>query len=446
MRKIWLALLLSLLAGEPAAAPQTLEELLDLVQQERIQEKKQLREREQKFIASRDSQKILLQQALDQLAAEEARGAQLTQAYEQFDGAIDDDQRRLEEVMGSLDELSTIVNQVKEDINGIAKTSLITAQHPQYREAIRTLSESNEIPSTDDLVQLWRLMLTMIVDSGKVVRFPATVTSSDGEQEDRQVLRIGTFNIVSAGKYLRYLPETAKIVEPISQPAQPNQRMAKSLENTESGVVPVAVDPTRGALLALLGQTPDLLTRLQQGGVVGYVIIGLGVIGLLIAIERLLTLSLVARKVSRQLLNRNPSAHNPLGRILMACEQRATDDPEALGFKLDEAILRELPAIQRGLGSISLVAAIAPLLGLLGTVIGIIETFQAITLFGTGDPRLMSGGISLALVTTVIGLVVAIPLLLIHSFLSAKSNRIVQILDQKSAALVADAAEQQHAG
>jgi biopolymer transport protein ExbB len=445
MRKIWVIVLLSCLAGELAAAPKTLQDLLDLVQRERIQEKQQLRARERKFIEARDSQKTLLQQALDQLAEEEARDAQLTQAYEQNKVTIDDQQRRLEEVMGSVEEFSTIVHRFTEDIYGVAKNSLITAQHPEYRETIRTLSESNEIPSEDDLVRLWEVMLAMIVDSGKVVRFPTAVTSKDGEQEHRPVIRIGTFNLISAGKYLRYWPQTAKTVEPVSQPAQPYRRMAKRLENTESGVVPVAIDPTRGTLLALLGQSPDLLTRLQQGGVVGYVIIGLGVIGLAISIERLLALSIVGRRVRLQLQDKNPNANNPLGRILMTCGQRAPDDPEALGYRLDEAILRELPAIQRGLGSLSMMAAMAPLLGLLGTVIGIIKTFEAITLFGTGDPRLMSGGISLALITTVVGLVVAIPLLLIHSFLSAKSNRIVQILDLKSAALVANASEQQHA-
>lgn len=445
MRKIWFVVLLLCLAGELAATPKTLEDLLNLVQQERIQEKQQVRERERKFIETRDSQKTLLQQALDQLTKEKARGAQLTQAYEQFKVTLDDHQKRLEEVMGALDELSTIVHHVTEDTYGVAKTSLIAAQHPEYRQALRTLSKSNEIPSEDDLVRLWEVMLAMIVDSGKVIRFSATVTSSDGEQEDRPVIRIGTFNLLSRGKYLRYWPQTAKTVEPVSQPAQSYQQMAKRLENTALGVVPVAIDPTRGALLELVGQTPDLLTRLQQGGVVGYVIIGLGVIGLAISIERLLALSIVGRQVRRQLQDINPNVNNPLGRILMACEQRATNDPEALGLRLDEAILRELPAIQRGLGALSLMAAIAPLLGLLGTVIGIIKTFQTITLFGTGDPRLMSGGISLALITTVVGLVVAIPLLLIHSVLSAKSNRIVQILDQKSAALVANAAEQQHA-
>ena len=116
---------------------------------------------------------------------------------------------------------------------------------------------------------------------------------------------------------------------------------------------------------------------------------------------------------------------------------------ETLSLKLDEAILRETPSIERGLVTLAILAAVAPMLGLLGTVSGMIETFQSITLFGTGDPKLMSGGISQALVTTELGLAVAIPILLIHSALSSKSNRLIQILDEESAAIVARNAETQ---
>ena len=132
---------------------------------------------------------------------------------------------------------------------------------------------------------------------------------------------------------------------------------------------------------------------------------------------------------------------NPLGRILSVYSDKIAQDVETLSLKLDEAILRETPSIERGLITLAILAAVAPMLGLLGTVSGMIETFQSITLFGTGDPKLMSGGISQALVTTELGLAVAIPMLLIHSALSSKSNRLIQILDEESAAIVARNAE-----
>jgi biopolymer transport protein ExbB len=197
-------------------------------------------------------------------------------------------------------------------------------------------------------------------------------------------------------------------------------------------------------LLTVFAQQPDWKARIQQGGIIGYVIIGLGGIGLLIALERLLVLTIVGVRVKRQVKTEHPHSGNPLGRLMQVAGESSEENPETLSLKLDDSILREIPSLQRGLGSLSVLAAVAPLLGLLGTVIGIIETFQSITLFGAGDPRLMSGGISLALVTTVMGLVAAIPLLLLQSFLLGKSNWIIQILDESSAAAIAEAAERRH--
>ena len=204
--------------------------------------------------------------------------------------------------------------------------------------------------------------------------------------------------------------------------------------------MPVVVDPTRGAIMALLVQAPDLEERIEQGGWIGFIILGLGVIGLLLAIQRFIYLGIAGRGIAQQQKHTTPSLKNPLGRILSVYSE-GMQDVETLSLKLDEAILREIPKIERGLITLAMLAAIAPMLGLLGTVSGMIETFQSITLFGTGDPKLMSGGISQALVTTELGLAVAIPLLLIHSAISSKSNRLVQILDEESAAIVARNAE-----
>jgi biopolymer transport protein ExbB len=192
--------------------------------------------------------------------------------------------------------------------------------------------------------------------------------------------------------------------------------------------------------MALLVQAPDLKERIAQGGWIGFIILGLGAIGLLLAIQRFIFLGIAGRGIAQQQKQTAPSLKNPLGRILSVYSE-GMQDIETLSLKLDEAILREIPKIERGLITLAMLAAIAPMLGLLGTVSGMIETFQSITLFGTGDPKLMSGGISQALVTTELGLAVAIPLLLIHSTISSKSNRLVQILDEESAAIVARNAE-----
>jgi biopolymer transport protein ExbB len=279
-----------------------------------------------------------------------------------------------------------------------------------------------------------------MVESGKVITFPGKIVTAAGNEIEQDVTRIGVFNAVSAGRFLRNLPETGKLIEPGRQPGQRYLDMAQDLEMSDAGLHAFPIDPTRGAMLALLVQVPDLKNRIEQGGLVGYVILFIGLVGILISLERLFVLVLTGRKVNRQLKNKNPE-NNPLGRIMQVYLKNTNVDTETLGLKLDEAVLKEMPKIQRGLSTLALLAAVSPLLGLLGTVTGIIETFQSITLYGTGDPRVMSGGISQALVTTVMGLLVAIPLLLFHSLLSSKSNTLVQVLDEKSTAFVALLAE-----
>ena len=103
---------------------------------------------------------------------------------------------------------------------------------------------------------------------------------------------------------------------------------------------------------------------------------------------------------------------------------------------LQEAILGEIPRIERFLSTLGMLAAIAPLLGLLGTVTGMINTFHVITYYGTGDPRMMSGGISEALVTTMLGLSVAIPIMMAHTFLSRRVETQISKMEEKSVAFV----------
>ena len=207
------------------------------------------------------------------------------------------------------------------------------------------------------------------------------------------------------------------------------------------------IDPTRGALLGMLTEKPSLGERIDQGGIVGYAILALGAIGILFALYRFIYLMGVTTKVRKQLEHpQAPSDDNPLGRILSVCHSQNPQSPEDLEVTLDDAIIKEIPKLEAGHGYIKLLAAIAPLMGLLGTVTGMIETFQAITLFGTGDPKLMAGGISQALVTTVLGLVMAIPLLFAHSLISGRSKAVIQILDEQSAGLLASRIEERQHG
>ena len=189
-------------------------------------------------------------------------------------------------------------------------------------------------------------------------------------------------------------------------------------------------------------QMPTLLERVNQGGLVGYIIVVLGFLGVALAIERIVSLSRMAKMVRKQLsAGTAVSGDSPLSRVWQSYEANKSVDVETLELKLDDAILKEMPALERGLSLLKLLSGVAPLLGLLGTVTGMILTFQAITLFGTGDPKLMAGGISQALVTTVLGLVVAIPILLLHAVASTRSREIVQVLEEQAAGLIAAHAE-----
>ena len=441
MKKLILSSCIFFISPLYAEEPNDLDELLEQVRNERTLQKEQFLERESKFKNAHSKQKELLITAEKKLKEEEERSESLKATYESYDSEIKKQKEILEEKMGTLGELDGIVKQIAGELDSIIDTSLVSAQKPDRDKILDILSTRKELPSYEELEELWLLAMEEMVESGKVVKFPGKIVTASGNEVEQEITRIGVFNAISAGRFLRSLPESGILMEPGRQPGQRFLDMAKEIENADTGIHPFPIDPTRGAMLALLVQVPDLKNRVEQGGLIGYVILIIGFIGVLLAIERLVVLFLTNKKVQKQLENNEPE-DNPLGRIMIVYKNNPDTDAETLGLKLDEAILKEMPVLQRGLWTIALLAAVSPLLGLLGTVTGIIETFQSITLYGTGDPRVMSGGISQALVTTVMGLLVAIPLLIFHGYLSSKSNALIQILDEKSMAYVALLAEE----
>ncbi len=439
---LMLSLSLPLMAADK---PANLDELLDQVKRERVLEQQQNKMREAEFVEAHDQQAQLLQQAREQLAREEQRSARLNETFTEQEQTLAEQQSLLDERSGSLGELFGTVRQVANDSRGTLESSMTSVQKTERLDFLNKLSDSKQQPTIDELRQLWLTLQEEMTASGKVEQFEAPVITVSGEVEQQPVTRIGVFTAFADGKFLRYLSETGNLVELARQPVDRLQNLARDFEQAEAGeLLPTIVDPTRGAIMALLVQTPTVKERIAQGGWIGYIILVLGAVGLLVALLQFLSLLRAGQGVAKQQKQDEPSQKNPLGRILSVYNAKLAEDVETLQLKLDEAILREMPKLERGLITLAILAAIAPMLGLLGTVSGMIETFQSITLFGTGDPKLMSGGISQALVTTELGLAVAIPLLLIHSGLSSKSNRLIQILDEESAAIVARNAEKHH--
>jgi biopolymer transport protein ExbB len=304
------------------------------------------------------------------------------------------------------------------------------------------MAGANTLASIEDIERLWFELQREITESGRIVRFNSEVSMANGDKETLEIVRIGSFNIVFDGGYLTYDSGTKAVSELQRQPEQGRYTgSAGDMLDATSGTVTFGLDVTRGSILALLVESPTVMDRIHQGGIVGYCILALGLVGLLIALWRFMGLSSDSRKVAAQLKRDSASTDNPLGRVLAAYESNRGADTETIELKLSEAALKEMPGLTKGLLFIKVISVVAPLMGLLGTVTGMIKTFQVITLYGAGDPKMMAGGISQALMTTVLGLVVAIPMVLLHTVVSGQSRKVINILQSQSAGLVAQHSE-----
>ena len=430
-------------AGEPANAPTNLDQLLEQVRRASRETTAVNQRREQEFRQARDQQKQLLERAKAALTAEEQRSDRLRGTFDQNEQELTQLTETLRTRMGNLGEVFGVVRQMAGNAKTIVDNSLVSAEVEGRGQILSKLAQSKALPTIEELEALTNTFLEEMVQSGKVVRFTDTVVNEDGTPVEQEVIRVGVFNAINEDGFLRYLPETQSLVALGRQPSGRFMSMAEDLFAAEPGTGPIAmaVDPTRGQLMGALVQAPTLMERIDQGGPVGYITLGLGAFGLLIAVLRLIYLFGAGSKVKAQLSSGKPSPDNALGRVLSVYNENKNDDIETLELKLDEAILKETPQLEKWQSWLKIIAAVAPLMGLLGTVTGMIATFQSITLFGTGDPKLMAGGISQALVTTVEGLVVAIPMVLLHAVVASRSREIVQVLEEQSAGIIAAHAE-----
>jgi biopolymer transport protein ExbB len=428
-----------------AAQAVSLDELLQQVKTGRVKDAAENKKRVAEFQQARGQQ----QQLLRNMEAEKVRQEQLSQqlevTFETNDAQIIDLERALLERLGELKELFGVLQQAAGDARGNFDSSVTQIQFPDrgawLTEFAQKMGSTTRMPTLEEIERIWFELQREMTESARVTKINTTVINANGEEEQRDVVRVGLFNVVSDGKYLEYVPETGRLVELQRQPAGRYTSRADDLQDSTGGVTGFAVDPTRGQLLALLVQSPSLMERIAQGKQVGYVIIALGIVGLAIAIWRLLSLSATAAKVNRQTKNLEQAGNNPLGHVLKIAHDNPDSDVEALELKLGEAILKEVPKFNSMLPFLKIISVVAPLLGLLGTVTGMIVTFQAITLYGAGDPKLMAGGISTALVTTVLGLVVAIPTVFLHTLVQSRAKRLTQILQEEAAGMLSERAE-----
>ncbi len=435
-------------AQDDDAAAASMSELLRLIEQGQARDSREARQREAAFAQARNQQQSLLNQARAERTRQENLSSQLENQFEANQQRIITARQALDERMGALKELLGVLQTVAGDTQGRFQASLTNIEYPDRSEFLvelgGKLAGASNIPEISEIEQLWAMLQQEVVESGKVTRFNHLVTRADGTEEEMEVVRVGSFNLASDSGYLK-LNDNGSISELLRQPDGKYLGTTGDMMSADPGeAVPFGIDVTRGGILELLIESPTIKDRIEQGGIVGYCIIALGIIGLIIAILRFMALSTADRKVKAQLKRDTASTDNPLGRVLAAYESNRGADTETIELKLSEAALKEMPNLTKGLLFIKVTAAVAPLMGLLGTVTGMIKTFQVITLYGAGDPKMMAGGISQALMTTVLGLCVAIPMVLLHTVVSGKSRKIVNILQSQSAGLVAQHSEQSH--
>jgi len=434
-----------------AQQPADLVELLDLVEQDRVAESEEYRQRLQEFEDNAERQEEILRITNERIVEQERLQTRLSNEFERNEITINDKREILRDRRGDLNELFGTLQGVAGDFLSTFENSLISAQYPGRSEVVEGFIEKagSEIQQLDiaEMERFWFLMHQELTESGRVVSYPGEVAMPNGDMVSQTVTRIGAFNSISDGQYLSYIGDIGHLQVLPRQPDSGYLAMARELEDARKGFVRAGIDPTGGVggqVFANLVNFPTIYEQVRDNsGIIGFIIIFVGIVGILIAFLRLLILSLVSLKVRRQLGNSERlSKDNPLGRVLLVSESNPDVDTETLELKLGEAILQETPSLESMLTLIKMIATIAPLGGLLGTVTGMIQVFQMITVYGAGDPTIMAGGISQALMTTVLGIVVAIPTIFMHTVVKSRADSITHVLEQQATGMIALKAEQ----
>jgi len=392
-----------------------------------------------KFLSDKNRQQYLLNQMKAKLNAEEDRSERLTKEYEDNDKKLSELEEQLTLKLGSFGELFGIVRQTAGESKGQFMLSLTNIEYPERIEFLGDLAErkSLDLPTSAELDRLWYEILNELNQSGKVKVYNTDILSKSGELVNTDIVRIGVFNSAADGDYLNLVSEQNVLEYLAKQPEGSIRRSARKLQNNDVEYREVFIDPTRGSLLSKLIDRAGFFERINQGGFVGYIILLILTAGLAMGVLQFLFLRNESQTIENELGSGNYSESSTLGKLNSIYSKYKGDTPEELEAQLEDVLAKAAPALEKNLSIIKLLAAVAPLLGLLGTVIGMIETFQAITLFGTGDPKLMAGGISQALVTTMLGLIAAVPLLFVHNILDSRSRAISQIYEEQAIGFVA---------
>ena len=442
----------TLAVSVPAHAQSSLSQVLEAVRRDSNQLTAENQARLREFQQKRAEQADLLAGARGELNALEARGRALSGEFDENEAQLGALEAELTTQAGDFSELLGQFRTAAGETMPQIRESFANFQYPGRVEKLSEISQARTLPTRQDLDSLPKAMLQEMIAQSEVTTFTANVSNigAGGANEDREILRIGVFTAATTGdtKFIEVVTGDSSRDEPklVAFKRQPRGEFASQMSAianaSEGQIVRAPVDPSKGDLFGILGDLPGLGERLGQGGIVGFIIFYILLpIGLLLGLFKIVSLFLMGSSMRSTAKSKRAGTGNPLARVFETYEQNKSASVETLELKLDETILQEAPKIERFNEIVKVLAAVAPLLGLLGTVIGMIITFTAITIYGAGDPQLMAGGISTALVTTVLGLVAAIPLILVHAIASAMARGNQQLLDEQAAGLVAERAE-----
>ncbi|MCS0377436.1 MotA/TolQ/ExbB proton channel family protein [Vibrio diabolicus] len=437
MMKKWLSVALISTAALMPHTTFASDALLQKAQQENRQQQSHNVARESGFKKTEQELQAIKNKLAAERAALQAEADSLSVTFGENEAELAQLEEKLRLETGSLGELFGVVRQNAKELESELRSSVTGVDANSYQKDIDAIVAAKSLPTLTQLQAMWRSMEEQIKASGEMANVSFTLLNGEGREQTVNGVRLGSMALLDDTGYVKWNGQRGDAVNYLRQPES-----GPTANTISSGDIDaLVIDPSRGILLEQLANSPTLADRLNAGGVVGKIILGLLAIGLLIALVRGASLMISRQKIMKQLKTPAQPGDNPLGRVLAVYQKDKHRSVEALELRLLEAVVDEQTHLEKGLSMLKLLAALAPMLGLLGTVTGMIETFQVITQFGNGDPKVMAGGISMALVTTVLGLVSAMPLLLAHNVLSSQAENIRSILEKQGIGLVAEQAE-----
>jgi len=285
-----LAGVLSVLIGCAAlGASMNLDELLEQTRLSRAQDEMVAKQREARFLSARDKQAAIVAEAHAQLGEQEKTQGLLKGAFEDNQKKIAGLHAELDKRAGDLTELFGVARQVANDFSSVMRNSLITAQYPDREGFLPALTTPKSMPSIQDLEQFWFELQREMTESGSVVQYKTKVVTPQGSPLEAVVTRVGPFTATTDGQFLQYITSQKELAIVARQPSGSSFKgIAQKFENATEPVNAAIVDPTRGVMLSIYAQKPNLIERVQRGESVGYIIILVGLVGTVLSIYQLL--------------------------------------------------------------------------------------------------------------------------------------------------------------